>query len=91
MTLTHGEQRACEACGREIIGVRGLGGDEKVMPLVVDEDGLEGNVLLVVQSIAIMRAKVIGSADVRRYLRERGVRLWVNHFADCPERERFRR
>lgn len=95
--LRAGEKRKCEACGREFIGAaNGTTGD--VAPIVLDvpedvvpvgeEPAMFGNCILFNRGGEI-RYAVIGSSSLRVILRDLGVPLRINHFADCPEAARF--
>lgn len=85
--LQPGEKRPCQACGVEMIG--GLTLQGKVAP-VEAEPSAGGNVLLQRHADGTVAAVTFGN-DTADALRQRGVELRLNHFASCPERERFNR
>jgi hypothetical protein len=80
-----GERKTCEACGKAMVG--GLTMKGKVAPIEVEPSGT-GNVLLQRHADGTVAAITFGN-DTAQALRERGVELRLNHFATCPERERF--
>ncbi|HEX7088700.1 MAG TPA: hypothetical protein VF192_01110 [Longimicrobiales bacterium] len=91
-----GERKRCEACGREMVGAVHPQ-TRKVAPILVETEPEDlpaeqgrGNVLLFVREGEV-RYAVIGNANTRIALREMGVPLRLNHFADCPEAARFHR
>jgi hypothetical protein len=83
--LAQGEKRDCVACGKPLIGARTK--DGAVAPITLDVQ-VKGNVLLFQSSVGIEGRVFAG--DVLDKLKEQGVPLRLNHFADCPDAERFR-
>ncbi len=81
-----GETKRCEACGRPLIGARTKAG--KIAPITYDVQAT-GNVLLFRSSIGIECRTFAG--ETLEALRAECVPLRLNHFSDCPERERFAR
>lgn len=86
MRLTQGERKSCEACGADLIGARTK--DGKTAP-ITEHCQVGGNVLLFRSSAGIECRTFAGA--VLDKLREQQVPLRLNHFADCPEKERFTR
>lgn len=89
--LKAGETKRCEACGEPLIGAQTKAGNVAPITLNPKEDG---NVLLYrptgdENASGTVAARVM-SPVVIEYLRDQGVPLRLNHFADCPERERFK-
>jgi hypothetical protein len=90
MPRSPGEQWACEACGKKLIAA--LTNRGNVAPIEVEPSAV-GNVLLHRRSIAgklTPSAWVLGP-EMADYARENDVELRLNHFATCPERDRFKR
>lgn len=83
--LQVGERKDCTACGKPMIGA--LTATEKVAPVEVDPSDV-GNVLLQRHADGVFVAITFGN-ETAEALRQRGVELRLNHFATCPERERF--
>ena len=78
----------CSACPQRIIWAISPAGARSPIDYAPSDDG---NVLLLSPSdlgqvLAVTLSK--GGLDLAR---ERGVQLRLNHFASCPERERFKR
>jgi hypothetical protein len=90
MSLAPGERRACHACGTEIVGARSASNPANVLPVVLEPNAEKGNVLIQ-QIDGTLTAFVFGNAVVRGALRDAGVQLRLNHFADCPQAAGFRR
>jgi hypothetical protein len=89
MSLAPGERRACHACGVAIIGARSASNRANVMPVVV-EPHPKGNVLIQQQDGELV-GFVFGAGIALDALREKGVAMRVNHFADCSGAAQFRR
>lgn len=86
--LQAGERRKCAACGKEFVGaVNGTTGNVAPIVLAIPEEE-SGNCLLF-QRGGEIRYAVIASSTFRVVLRDLGVPLRLNHFADCPEAARF--
>lgn len=85
--LRIGERRPCEACGTAIVGARTRSGAKA--PVVLEPSDI-GNVLLFRTPSGDTECRTFSGAVLEK-LREEGVPLRVNHFANCPERERFER
>jgi hypothetical protein len=84
--LQAGTRRPCEACGTEMVGaVHSKTG--KVAPIVV-EPADNGNILLWRASDGTLSYSNL-PPETCDLLRDLGVPLRLNHFADCPQRERF--
>lgn len=89
----NGERWTC-TCGAQLISAETKAGREAPIRIDSTEDG---NVLLfrsadrVVEETGrpVLECRNLGRAEVVAYLREQGVPLRLNHFADCPDRERF--
>jgi hypothetical protein len=81
-----GETQRCEACEAPLIACLTKAG--KVAPIVFNPSD-EGNVL-VFRKDGDLHCRTFGG-DTLAKLHEEGVPLRTNHFADCPERERFKR
>lgn len=79
-------------CGAKLIGAAGKssGPVPSVQPITVEAHP-NGNVLLARDERGVLRGFIIGKPDVAEYLRGMGVQLRLNHFADCPDRERYER
>ena len=80
------DESHCRGCGAEIVWAITL--DAKRAPIRKDPRP-DGNVL-------IFRDPRLGTLQARTFagfvldeLRDQGVPMRLNHFADCPERERF--
>ena len=91
-----GEVKTCEACGRRMIGAV-YPSTQKVAPIVLEEEPEDmpaeegrGNILLFRRGGEVRYAIIENPTD-RVKLREKGVPLRLNHFADCPEAARFHR
>lgn len=76
---------ACEACSAPLIWA--LSRKEKPAP-ITREPSEDGNCLIFKAGEEIRYAVLTG--DVLEWAREQGIPLRLNHFADCPERDRFR-
>lgn len=85
--LREGERKDCEACGVKLIG--GYTAQGKVAPIEA-EPSPTGNVLLQKHADGTIAAITFGN-ETAAALRERHVELRLNHFASCPQRERFGR
>lgn len=85
MSMQPGDRKTCEACGKALVG--GLTMKGKVAP-IESEPSSGGNVLLQRHADGIVAAITFGN-DTAQALRERGVELRLNHFASCPQAERF--
>lgn len=91
--LREGESKACEACQEPMIGALTING--KVAPVELRAHD-NGNVWLG-RGVArdgcgvgpVICATLAG--DILDKAREVGIALHMNHFATCPERERFER
>jgi len=84
-----GETWRCSACGEPLIGAQSSANPKSVMPVVLKPHP-HGNVL--VQNVdGVITGFVIGNALIRDQLLDLGVQMRVNHFADCPHAEQFRR
>lgn len=75
----------CRACGAELVWALTKNGPS---PVTRQPKG-NGNVLLFRGLDGEVRAAVV-DAHVRAWAVEQGVPLRLNHFADCPDAERFR-
>lgn len=63
----------------------------KPMPLnEVENPNMPGNVELVIGADNVRRARVLGGANLEA-ARAAGTKLYLNHFADCPEGPSFRK
>lgn len=99
MAWREGERRACSACGVECIGAKSRHGS--VGPIEL-EPRPTGNVLLFKGQKGELRYAVLpgGTPGTPAGEKAKAVREWVadnfmtvrtNHFATCPEREKFGR
>lgn len=86
--LAPGERKDCEACGVPLIGARSSSNPKSVLPVVL-EPHPRGNVLIQ-QREGVMTGFVVGDKLLLAKLHGLGVVMRINHFADCPQRERFR-
>lgn len=86
--LARNERKQCEACRAEMIGAAHVR-TGTVAPILLEPSD-DGNCLLWRTSEGATYATV-GKAEVREYLRNAGVPLRLNHFADCPHAARFTR
>jgi hypothetical protein len=87
---------ACEGCGASLVwAVSGYDYcDEtagKRSPIVAAPDAEKGNVLLLAPSGLASPLAVVLSGELLQEARAANVPLHLNHFADCPKREAFRR
>lgn len=82
-----GERKDCQACGTPMVG--GLTMKGNVAPIEA-KPSTQGNVLLQRHADGTVAAITFGN-ETAQALRERGVELRLNHFASCPERQRFER
>lgn len=88
MSLKAGETKRCEACGTELVGARTAGG--AIAPIVYHPSE-DGNTLIFRSGEdGTIEARTF-TGDVLKALRDQGVALRLNHFADCPEPGRFKR
>lgn len=87
MKRSPGETWRCAACGEPLVGARTING--KVAPIEVDVKVTEGNCFLFRNNGEVRVATAAG--EHLEWLREQGVELRFNHFATCPERQRFER
>jgi hypothetical protein len=93
MARKQGERWNCEACGEALVGALTING--KVAPVEV-LDKPNGNVWLGRRStpegpdFTEVRCATL-SGPLLEKAREAGISLHLNHFAYCPERERFAR
>lgn len=85
--LENGEQRPCSGCGVRIVGANSKTGTATAPIEAAAHEN--GNVLIQRQADGRVIAVTFGpvEADV---LRGMGVELRMNHFATCPEADRFR-
>lgn len=86
-----GERKNCDACGVPLVGAvhHNTG---KVAPIKVTPDPA-GNIVLSsrdVDGARVLTYGIVTSTEGLMNLRAIGHPLFVNHFYDCPERERFR-
>lgn len=79
---------ACRACGIELLWAVSPNG--KACPLV-PEPREDGNVLVLAPTGLSKPLAVVLTGDLLQEARDAGVKLRLNHFADCPERGRFRK
>ncbi len=86
MARKPGEQWRCEACECRLIGALTIKG--KVAPIEL-EPAQDANCLLYRAGTETRVATATG--DALAWLTAQGVPLRLNHFATCPERERFAR
>lgn len=84
MSLAAGESRRCEGCSARIIGARTK--DGKTAPITLNPQA-NGNVLLFRSSVGIECRTFAG--DTLEKLKEQGVPMRLNHFADCKDAARF--
>lgn len=86
---TPGERWECEACGVPLVGARSASNHANTLPVVL-EPHPKGNVLI--QRVdGVLTGFVFGHGVALSALRDKGVQMRVNHFADCPGAEQFRR
>lgn len=83
-----GERWECEACGEPLVGAASTSSDSTLPVQVAPVEN--GNVLLQ-QKDGTLTGFVFGNAVVRGALQDAGVVMRVNHFSNCPGRERFER
>lgn len=87
--LQPGERKACEACGKEMIGALTVKGNTAPIELEPAPAG-QGNIWLGKNSVGTVICASLSQALVAE-ANAVGLVLRVNHFATCPERERFGR
>jgi hypothetical protein len=75
----------CDACGQALIWAKSE--RDKMQP-ITREPRENGNVI-VFRLGGELHGRAV-SNEVAEYLRGKGVPLRLNHFADCPQAERFR-
>jgi hypothetical protein len=78
----------CRACGIPLLWA--LSPNGKACPLVPDPSD-DGNVLVLAPRGLSKPLAVVLSGELLQEARDAGVKLRLNHFANCPKRERFRR
>lgn len=97
-----GERKRCEACGAEMVGaVHYRTGTVAPIALAAEE---KGNIVVFNAETPLgprpteIRYAIVpqgdglgGPSPVRAWLEEVGVPLRLNHFANCPEADRFHR
>jgi hypothetical protein len=86
MKLEQGQRKKCEACGADLIGARTK--DGKIAP-ITEHSQYNGNVLLF-KSAGGIECRTFAGATLEK-LHEQTVPLRLNHFANCPHKERFER
>ena len=79
-----GETKRCQACSKPLIGALTRKG--KVAPVNYDPEP-EGNVLLFRKDGEVQCRTFAG--ETLEALREEGVPMRLNHFADCPHAAEF--
>lgn len=84
-TRTPGETWSCEGCGAALIGARTKAGNTAPVTFNVQSSG---NVLLFRSSVGIECRTFAG--EILDALKAEQVPLRLNHFADCPSRDRFK-
>jgi hypothetical protein len=80
-----GERWDCSACGKALVGARTING--KVAP--IEQDVTPGGNCFLFRRGDEIRVAVLTGPIVPFALRH-GFELRMNHFATCPEKERFR-
>lgn len=85
MKRKQGERFPCDACGKPLIAARTK--DGKLAPVTADVQ-LGGNVL--VFQLTGVECRTFGGKVLEK-LHAEGVPLRLNHFADCPQADRFKR
>lgn len=88
MARKPGERWEC-SCGAALVGAQSSSNPKMVMPVVL-EPHEKGNVLLQ-QREGVLTGFVFGNQVVLGALRDAGVVMRINHFADCPDRARYER
>lgn len=78
---------ACRGCGIDLLWAVSPAG--KPCPLV-PEPTEDGNVLVLAPTGLAKPLAIVLSGELLEEARSAGVRLRLNHFADCPARDRFR-
>lgn len=78
----------CRACGIDLLWALSPGG--KACPLVPDPSE-DGNVLVLAPTGLSKPLAVVLSGELLQEARDAGVKLRLNHFANCPKREQFRK
>jgi hypothetical protein len=89
-TWRPGYPRACGACGAALVGARTLTG--ATAPVTIDSKD-NGNVLVfsnTTEDPPVLECRTL-AGETLRVLREQRVPLKLNHFADCPSADKFRR
>lgn len=76
----------CRSCGEPLVWALTANGKPAPVTRAPRENG---NVLVFRDHAGELRS-IVPPEEVRRYLREAGVPLRLNHFADCPQAARFR-
>lgn len=85
MSRSVGERWDCEACGAKLVGAETINSKVAPIELAVSEDG---NVWLGRGADGGTRCATLAGPLLDK-AREVGLALHYNHFATCPERERF--
>lgn len=78
----------CRACGIPLLWA--LSPNGKACPLVTDPSE-DGNVMVLQPRGLVKPLAVVLSGDLLQEARAAGIPLRLNHFANCPKRERFRK
>jgi hypothetical protein len=84
-----GERWDCEGCGEPLVGAQPSTNPNTVMPVKMAPEP-NGNILIQ-QVEGVLTGFVFGNPVIRGALQDAGVVMRINHFADCPARERFQR
>ncbi len=89
---TPGERWNCEGCGEALVGALTLKG--AVAPITLasydEDDAMAGNVWLGRRKDGTVICATVGGPLLEE-ARRQGMSLHLNHFANCPEKERFAR
>lgn len=78
----------CRGCGIPLLWALSPSG--KPCPLV-PQPREDGNVLVLAPTGLAKPLAVVLSGELLQEARDAGVKLRLNHFADCPARKRFRK
>lgn len=82
-----GDRWDCKACGEPLIGGQTMAG--KVAPIEI-KPSENGNVMLKTTPSGLVEATTLGGLILDAARNDTSVTLHMNHFATCPQADRFR-
>jgi hypothetical protein len=83
-----GDIRECRACGQELVFARTK--DGKLAPITLNAKP-GGNVLVFKSFDGLVECRSFAAGPGMDALREQAVPLRLNHFADCPRADEFKK